>query len=349
MRQKQHTFRAETAHEAIQLAKEALGPEALILEVRRASRDGLVEILAAPSETGDVPILDYSAALPRIDELARSKASPFEGRPDAANGRTTNGIDSEIEFVQSFGVSEPLAAQIASACTTGSAFRRHAAVARALQQTITTRDLGPLGEERIVAAMIGPTGVGKTTTIAKLAAVFSAGRRWRVALITTDTYRVGGIAQLKTFAELLQLPFFTAYTREDLEAALAATRDADVVFIDTPGCNPYDVAMLKELRNLLTLHTPINSYLTLAMTTDFQELLSAAQRFSLFAPVGLITTKLDETRRAASVIGLAEQVRLPLHYTCSGALVPEDIALATPALLADLMLGALEPYLQEAV
>lgn len=345
------TFRAATVTDAIRQAKEELGPDALILEVRRSAFDGGVEIVAATGQTGEFPVTGNgrTGPLPRIDALAalRRRASRTGSAPNGTEGESDVGRswgpdDLDVDFIRQYGVSERLASDLAMACGAGSALRRHAAVTHVLQRRISTEDLVGTGHERVVAALVGPSGVGKTTTIAKLAAIFSATRGRRVALVTTDTYRVGGIAQLKTFAEILQLPFYTVYTREDLDHALEETAEADLVLVDTPGCNPYDAAMLKEMRNLIASNTPVTCYLTLAMTGDFDELIAASQRFALLNPAGLIATKLDETRRAPAVIGLVEQTRLPLTYTCAGPLVPDDIAVASPAALADLLLSAME-------
>src|SRR5690606_24238984 len=276
------TFRAVTVTDAIRQAKEELGPDALILEVRRSAFDGGVEIVAATGQTGEFPVTGNgrTGPLPRIDALAalrrrasRTGSAPngTAGEPDV--GRSWGPDDLDVDFIRQYGVSERLASDLAMACGAGSALRRHAAVTHVLQRRISTEDLVGTGHERVVAALVGPSGVGKTTTIAKLAAIFSATRGRRVALVTTDTYRVGGIAQLKTFAEILQLPFYTLYTREDLDHALEETAEADLVLVDTPGCNPYDAAMLKEMRNLIASNPPVTCYLTLAMTGDFDELI----------------------------------------------------------------------------
>src|SRR5690606_17386888 len=313
--------------------------------------DGGVEIVAATGQTGEFPVTGNgrTGPLPRIDALAalRRRASRTGSAPNGTSGESDIGRswgpdDLDVDFIRQYGVSERLASDLAMACGAGSALRRHAAVTHVLQRRISTEDLVGTGHERVVAALVGPSGVGKTTTIAKLAAIFSATRGRRAALVTTDTYRVGGIAQLKTSAETLQLPFYTLYTREDLDHALEQTAESDLVLVDTPGCNPYDAAMLREMRNLIGSNTPVTCYLTLAMTGDFDELIAASQRFALLNPAGLIATKLDETRRAPAVIGLVEQTRLPLTYTCAGPLVPDDIAVASPAALADLLLSAME-------
>lgn len=360
------TFHATTVSEAIRRAKEELGPDALILDVRRALANGLVEVDAAIGQTSEFravddpgerreppPLIDlFAVRLGRAGRTTEPAAAPPDEPPPRSGGEAgppPQADERDIAFIRQYGVSERLATELALACAAGSAVRRHTAVSQVLQRRIAIADdLAPTEErKRIVLALVGPTGVGKTTTIAKLATIFSATRRQRVALVTTDTYRVGGIAQLKTFAEILQLPFATVYTREDLETALAQTADAEVVLVDTPGCNPYDAAMLKELRTLIADRSPVQCYLTLAMSGDFQELIAASQRFALLNPVGLIATKLDETRRNAAVIGLAEQTRLPLAYTCAGPLVPEDIAVASPALLTDLLLAAMESHYRQ--
>ncbi len=303
----------------------------------RDGRAGDVEIIARPDDS-------------RQPGAARGYAGQrTPGSAYASDGAVTpSGVSTPaqhiVECLQQLGLAAPLLDDLAASYTRfTSAAERRAALGIVLQGAgITSTDLIARSNQRLVAALIGPSGVGKTTTIAKLAAIAARVRRQRVALITVDTYRAGAINQLQTFANVLQLPMYPAYSREELAQALHATRDADVVLIDTPGCNPYNGEMLKELRDLLGARDPITCYLTLAMTADFGDLLQIGQRFSLLNPTGMVVTKIDETLRSPAMIGLAQRLQLPIHYISTGSQVPDEISLATPDLLADLLIYATE-------
>jgi flagellar biosynthesis protein FlhF len=190
---------------------------------------------------------------------------------------------------------------------------------------------------RVVVSLVGPTGVGKTTTIAKFAAHFAELGR-PVSLVTTDTFRVGAVEQLDTFARLIDAPLRIVYSRSDFVAALDASHDADVVLIDTPGVSPYDAAMLQELRNLVGYRDRVLCYLTLAASADPYESIEAARRFALINPIALILTKLDETRRYGSMVNVANACNLPLGYLATGPSVPDDLHTATPELLRDFIM-----------
>jgi flagellar biosynthesis protein FlhF len=358
-------YRAATIQEAIQLAKAELGPDALIMEVRRVvggtgqnGRGGDVEIVAA-SETEQAPADSFRWSepqeLPNIEALSRGHTHGYaDATYDAAAeyagqgyGYGSGGLASDpyeiVQCLESVGLRSPLTEEIASTCLAPvSGGARDAAIARSLELAGITGEHSQYVSGRRVIALVGPSGAGKTTTIAKLAAVLSKVQGKRVALITTDTYRVGAVAQLSTFADIMQAPFYSAYNRDDLQDALEETADFDVVFIDTPGANPHNGAMLKELRDLIGSRDPIDCYLTVAMTGDFTDLLHAAQGYSLLNPTGLIVTKMDETVRGPMVAGLAQQMNLPLTYICAGPEVPDHITLATPELLTSLLVQVLD-------
>jgi flagellar biosynthesis GTPase FlhF len=352
-------FRAATIQEAIQLAKAELGPDALIIEVRRViggsnnnGRGGDVEIIAA-ADSGTVPAdaMHWSdgRGMPNIEALSRQHGSGYADIDyAAASGYGDYGALAPdpyevVQCLEGIGMQSPLTEEIASTCLAPvSGAARVAAIGRALEVSGITGEHSRHVAGRRVIALVGPSGAGKTTTIAKLAAVMSKVQGKRVALITTDTYRVGAVAQLSTFADIMQAPFYSAYNREDLQNALEETEDLDVVFIDTPGANPHNPAMLKELRDLIGSRDPIDCYLTVAMTGDFTDLLHAAEGYALLNPTGLIVTKMDETVRGPMVAGLAQQMGLPLTYLCAGPEVPDHITLATPELLADLVVQVLD-------
>ena len=190
---------------------------------------------------------------------------------------------------------------------------------------------------RVVASFVGPTGVGKTAAITKLATIF-AGRGRAVSLVTIDTGRVGAVEQLHACARALDAPLRLVLTRSDFIAALDASHDADVVLIDTPGVSPYDDAMLEDLRRLVGYREAVHCYLTLAAPGDQFESIEAARRFARIGAAALILTKLDETRRYGAMLNVAVACGLPLGYLSAGRDVDDDLRAATPETIRDYIL-----------
>ena len=190
---------------------------------------------------------------------------------------------------------------------------------------------------RVIASFIGPTGVGKTTAITKLATRFSRHGR-AVSLITTDTHRVGAVEQLDACARAIGAPLRIVYVRSDFIAALDASHDADVVLIDTPGVSPYDDVRLEDLRSLVGYREAVHCYLTLAASSDQTESIEAARRFGRINPAALILTKLDETRRYGTMFNVAASCGLPVGYFATGPDVDTDLLAATPEIIRDYVL-----------
>jgi len=178
-----------------------------------------------------------------------------------------------------------------------------------------------------VIALLGPTGVGKTTTIAKLAARFAAKHGTRdLALVTTDHYRVGAQEQLFTYGRLLGVPVQTAANAAELREALARLADRKLVLIDTAGMAARDRKLAAQFAELKAAQRPIRPWLVLAATTQAGDQDEILRRFGAAQPQGCVLTKLDEATRIGGVLSAAIRHRLPIQYLCSGQRVPEDIA-----------------------
>ncbi len=187
-------------------------------------------------------------------------------------------------------------------------------------------------------ALVGPTGVGKTTTAAKLAAMYALNKKADVALITTDTFRVGAIEQLKIYARIMGISLDVAATQQELEKVIADNSDKDLIIIDTAGRSPRDKAKLAETRSLLEAQPGIEIHLCLAATTREDELQESISRFSMLPVSRLIFTKLDECSRYGDIVNAHLASKLPLSYLTGGQQVPEDIEAASSNRLANLLL-----------
>ncbi|MCB1857826.1 MAG: flagellar biosynthesis protein FlhF [Gammaproteobacteria bacterium] len=184
-------------------------------------------------------------------------------------------------------------------------------------------------DEGGVVALIGPTGVGKTTTVAKLAAryVLRHGHR-SLALVSTDSYRIGAQEQLNTYAKILDVTVRSASTPEELRAALDVLSNKRLVLIDTAGMSQRDVRLSEQLSFLTSGARPVKSFLTLSATTQQSALEQAIKAFGETPVGGCILTKVDEAASLGGALSAAIRSRLPLAYFTDGQKVPEDIHLA---------------------
>ncbi|BDU77415.1 hypothetical protein METESE_23730 [Mesoterricola sediminis] len=193
------------------------------------------------------------------------------------------------------------------------------------------------GRTRVVA-LVGPTGVGKTTTIAKLAAYAKLELKQKVALLTLDTFRIAAVDQLHQYAEILQVPLHVALTVEDLRSALRFYQDRALVLLDTPGHSPKDAEMMGQLRRFLDELPEAEVHLVLSATTKPRDLADIAQRFESLGPSRLVFTKLDETCTLGPLLSTLVRVKRPISYLGTGQEVPQDLEMATSRRLADLIL-----------
>ena len=189
-----------------------------------------------------------------------------------------------------------------------------------------------------VVAFIGTTGVGKTTTLAKVAAHFVLEQNLKGALITADTYRISAVEQLKKYAEILGLPVEVVYSAADLRKAIARHRSKDFVLVDTAGRSQYNELQMDELKELLAAHPRMEKHLVVSATTKEEDAAEIMKRFSVCKPDRMIFTKMDETRTIGMVLNLLAGGELPLSFLSNGQSVPDDIIPATADRLAELLL-----------
>jgi len=189
------------------------------------------------------------------------------------------------------------------------------------------------GCRRLVAA-VGPTGVGKTTTIAKLAAHLRLRERQPVGLITVDSFRLGAAEPLRAYADILDLPLAVVSTPREMRAALARLSEMSVVLVDTAGRDPRDDGQREEIRSLLGELQPDEVHLVLDSARRATQLEKSVQHFAAVGCTALILTKLDETTGLGHLLGVLRLCPLPLSYVTDGQNVPGDIHGAVPHELA---------------
>jgi flagellar biosynthesis protein FlhF len=194
------------------------------------------------------------------------------------------------------------------------------------------------GKARVVA-LVGPTGVGKTTTIAKLAANFRLRDKRRVGLITVDTYRIAAVEQLRTYADIIDLPMQVVANAGEMRQAVRGMADLDLILLDTAGRSPQDEVKLQELAGILDATQPDEVHLVLSSVANAAVLSRTAERFAPVGTTALVLTKLDEAAGLGNLLPLLRDSGLPLSYVTHGQNVPDDIAPADARRLAAAMLG----------
>ncbi|MBF0302794.1 MAG: flagellar biosynthesis protein FlhF [Desulfamplus sp.] len=191
-----------------------------------------------------------------------------------------------------------------------------------------------------IAAFVGPTGVGKTTTIAKLAADLSIKKKKRVGLISIDNYRIGAFEQLKAYASIMGLLCIAAFNQEDFIRALKKMESMDVVLIDTAGHSHSDTVRMREFSEVIRSDYKISVHLVLSVTTGFLDMREVVNSFSRLNPETYVFTKVDETRRCGKIFDQINDLQLPVSIITNGQRVPEDLIIPDTRDLLSIMLGS---------
>jgi len=189
-----------------------------------------------------------------------------------------------------------------------------------------------------IAALIGATGVGKTTTIAKIAANFVLEKSASVALITADTYRISAVEQLRTYSDIVGVPLEIVYAPEELGRAIEKHMDKQVILIDTAGRSQHNQYQMEELKQLLSVNEAIEKHLVISATTKYRDAVDILRKFAICEPDKVLFTKVDETNCVGTIVNLAYHYPITLSYLTNGQSVPDDISLGSAKYLAKLLL-----------
>ncbi|MEH7222576.1 flagellar biosynthesis protein FlhF [Bacillus sp. JJ1566] len=208
-----------------------------------------------------------------------------------------------------------------------------------LNLLISNVKYGGLTYQKKYINVVGPTGVGKTTTIAKIAADCMLKDKKRIAFITTDTFRIAAIEQLKTYAKILGAPVEVCYSFEDFKKAKEAYKDYDIVFIDTAGRNFRNEKYIDDLNNLIHFSNDMETFLVLSLTSKMNDMKVIYEQFSKITISKFIFTKVDETANYGAMVNLIVDSGIGVAYLTNGQNVPDDIVIASPSLIANTILG----------
>jgi flagellar biosynthesis protein FlhF len=371
------TFRAPDSASALAAVKAALGPDAVILSTRAVDgglfRKPEVEITAALEPPGPpalprarrpeprpapAPAPPAAPAPPPLrppddalqDEIRLLRRSVEEARRAlaAVTLETKAGRDLQLPpagaevyaRLAGRGVEPALAEGLVRSAlemTPPDAPRVLAAVKDLLGERLVPCRAPWLHDGRHVIALVGPTGVGKTTTLAKMAARALLETRKRVAFVTLDTYRIGATEQLARYGEIMGVPVLVARDRGELARAMERVSDADLVLVDTAGRSaPEDVARQAALVRTVPR---VQLHLAISATAGALELSAVADRYRILAPDRLVVTKVDEAAAPGGVLSASVRICRPISCVTDGQRVPEDIHAFTGPELVDLVAG----------
>jgi len=319
------TFRGRELGTVMGLVRNAYGEEALIVNTRYLS-DRSVEVEVAVESTKQVTPAPFVRPPVRLTEARLQNEHPA------------------VDLLRGVGVRAPLLAKIETRLSTVRPLQESLtmALAESLQFDSSLAPQRP-GDPRVVA-LVGPTGVGKTTTLAKLAAQLRLAFDIKIAFISADSFRVGAAHQLQSYATLLKIPCRTvcppgarrvgAAMVESIDEALAEFRGEDLILVDTAGTSARDRERLTLLQESLGEGEQIERILVLQAPSNDRDLADTAESFARLHYSRVIVTKVDESSNLGPVLNLANQLRKPLAFVCGGQRVPEDIEPASAERLA---------------
>jgi flagellar biosynthesis protein FlhF len=351
-------YQADSMREGLEQVKSELGAEAIILSAKNVtppkgtwnSRKPLVEIVAAQespepqrkahqedsswgddtrpdpvrSDIRDLKDMISSLAFPRI---------PFPPSLDRVfQEMVFQGVRNELALRMTLDALEEL-----KSSPRGGATERNTVI-----QAVTRRlppsgsiSLGGSRKQKIVA-LVGPTGMGKTTTLAKLAAHFALKDRKRVAIVTIDSYRIAAAEQLKVYGKIMGLPVDVVERAEEMRGTLKRRENADLILIDTAGRSHRDWFRIQELKRFFAGFS-VTKHLVLNCHTKERDLEEIVSRFGYLGLDRLLFTKLDEAATFGTILNMFALTKLPVSYLTIGQKVPEDIREASPKMVSDLI------------
>jgi len=373
------TYQAPTVGEALAEVKRELGSEAVILGTRSFRKGGLLRLIGGrnmwevtattnlnvPRRVAEgtyVAVPDGGAAAPaarpvdpaggigdQVAEIRQMVMSLLHGRKPGGNAAPE--LPGSLRKIRDELIAQDVTVKLADDLVRqlrerlGPDDLKDARTARQEMRTLVAEKIrvarpdDPSGRGARVIALIGPTGVGKTTTIAKLAANLKLRERRRVALVTIDSYRIAAVDQLRTYADIIDVPLKVTLTPAELHKAVGELKtQADVVLVDTAGRSQNDRLRLGQLRGFIAAAEADEVHLTLSATASQGCTSSTLERFAPLGPNRLVVTKLDEATTFGMILNIAS-VGAAISYATTGQDVPDDIEPADAQRLADRIVG----------
>ena len=344
---------APTMAEAMQIVKQEMGEDAVILNSKTVESGGvfglfkrkLVEVIAALDEPkvkegsihtdhiekqalNELSTYWRDSDAPKVDDVKRSRmvqtAKPIISEPKKEQWITKKELSDQLMNQE---LDEPLIEKILKNYEHVSIENKedvYDLLSFNLKNIFRDIDFGGISFTKKFVNVLGPTGVGKTTTLAKLAAKCVLDEEKKVAFITTDTYRIAAIEQLKTYAQILSVPLEVCYNAQDFIAAKNKFSDYDVVFIDSAGRNFLDQENVLNLTKIINYDDDVEVFLVFALTGKYLDMKKIYKQFSKLPIYRFIFTKIDETHSYGAMFNLMDEFKVGTAYITNGQNVPDD-------------------------
>lgn len=334
----------QTAHEAMLKLKMELGPDAVVLNTKTIRAKGLFKYFKKPLieitagfEDKDLlknnNISNYDHKLNNIsEELIELKkimnSFPTIKQTDEGlkpplnefhNIMVNNGVNPKISTNLLTKIEEEVNLKEKDINTIKNIIKFNLSEIMGKPQPIV------INEDQKIIFFIGPTGVGKTTTLAKIAANLVLQNQYKIGLITSDTYRIAAVEQLKIYSDILQLPLEIAYNKDDMTMALNHFKDKDIIFVDTAGRNHNSFEQIEELKDIINTSNNKEIFLLINATIDFKALKSLISKYDFLDDFKLIVTKIDEAENYGNLLNIKYITNKELSYYTTGQNVPDDI------------------------
>ena len=356
-------FKARTLKEAIAEMKSEFGDEAIVLSTKVIDNftDGveqkLFEITASIDEEESFEIKDSAREVAKVQDFQTEMKKLTEkiygtsnepklesSRPQKKNIRkqSTNNFDEIKQYLLDKDLNVEIIDNVLNKVSQYEPFvdeaNRDDYLVSTLGSLIPTSEFELSKQSRPkVITLVGPTGVGKTTCIAKLAVISKILHNLDIGLISIDTYRLGALDQLKIFSEISNIDFLVAYEPSDVQKFMKKFKNKDIVFIDTVGRSQNNKKLLNSINDFLKKVKVDETYLVLNSTSDYKVMLDVARKFKVFNYDALVFSKLDEAISYGNIVNLVNEVDTPIKYLTNGQVIPDDIIAADSEFIANMV------------
>lgn len=356
-------FKAKTLKEAIAEMKTEYGDEAIVLSTKVIDGENghaeqrIFEITAGVEEDVDLEVVEKSRNEAKVEDFQTEMKKLTEkiyGVPGnqkrqnvKANAKTEFSVpDGELLQIKENLLEKDLNLDIVD--TVISKISQYAPfVDSANKDEYLLSTLGSLiptsefelnkGNKPKVISLVGPTGVGKTTCIAKLAVISKILHNLDIGLISIDTYRLGALDQLKIFSEISNIDFLVAYEPNDIPKFMKKFKNKDIVFIDTVGRSQNNPKLLNSINDFLNKVEVDETYLVLNSTSDYKVMLDVAKKFKILNYDAFVFSKLDEAISYGNIINVVHELKIPIKYLTNGQVIPDDIIAADSEFIANMV------------
>lgn len=361
-------YLAPTMPEAMHKVKQELGSDAVILQSKEVHTGGFVglfkkrniEVTAALDPDGSPPKqnpvikksdfngaklenrgknADILSEIQQLKKMVSSQSNSNDTFPPAYEMAYQRLLEQEIESDIAEEITQSVLKEHQEKALEPTDEQMHADIERTISDLLGDVSYQGVTDDKQIIHFIGPTGVGKTTTLAKIAANSVVKDKKKVAFITVDTYRIAAVDQLKTYADILDIPLEVAYNMDDYIQALERHAMCDLILVDTAGRNFRDGAYVKELEDHIRFNDRVQTYLVLSLTAKHKDILDIYDQFRHLDINQVILTKLDETTQFGSALNIVYREGVGISYLTNGQDVPDDLVRPSNELISRYIAG----------